>query len=110
MNQAAQHWREQGSIPPDELATWEAAFWHWVETGEASNPLTPGRKRTPAQNLLRAVRAHAPKVLAFVHDLSIPFTNNQAERDLRMLKVQQKIAGGCRTPAIPSPCCLSPSE
>jgi transposase len=99
MNQAAHHWREQGSLPADELATWEATYWQGVEAGEAANPPTPGRKRTAAQNLLRALRAHAPEVLAFVHDLSVPFTNNQAERDLRMLKVQQKIAGGCRTPA-----------
>jgi transposase len=99
MNQAAHHWREQGSLPADELATWEAAFWQWIEVGEAANPLTAGRKHTAAQNLLRALRAHAPEVLAFLHDLTLPFTNNQAERDLRMLKVQQKIAGGCRTPA-----------
>jgi transposase len=99
MNQAAMSWREHGSIPPDELATWEAAFWQWIEAGEAANLPTPGRHRTPAQNLLRALRQRHQDVLAFLHDLSVPFTNNQAERDLRMLKVQQKIAGGCRTPA-----------
>jgi hypothetical protein len=37
-------------------------------------------------------------VLLFARDLTVPFTNNQAERDLRMIKAQLKISGGWRTP------------
>lgn len=67
--------------------------------GHPSGP--PNRHSRPAQhpatNLLIRLRDHREAVLAFLHHAQVPFDNNLAERDLRMMKVKQKVSGCFRT-------------
>jgi transposase len=75
-----------------------------LQSGPRARPAaqTKGRKRgrkprRTGHNLLLRLAGRKPDVLRFLSDPDVPFTNNQAERDLRMMKVRQKISGGFRS-------------
>jgi transposase len=102
----------EGELDAATLAAAEAEYARIVAAGREANPqVAPhgkegdapkarGRRRqSKAQNLLDRLERYEPEVLAFMRDLRVPFDNNQAERDLRMMKVHQKIAGGFRSEA-----------
>jgi transposase len=66
--------------------------------GEEKPPGKRGRAARPkSRNLLERLMGREDEVLRFMTRKEVPFTNNQAERDLRMMKVQQKISGCFRT-------------
>jgi len=71
---------------------------------ESQPPLGAGRstrrgrlRRRTGHNLLLRLRDHNEAPLRFLPAPTVPFTNNQAERDLRRMKVRQKISGGFRS-------------
>ncbi len=88
------------------LARWHARYTNLIGLGLAANPPPSGGwpknkrgrpRKTKARNLLERLQDHEREVLTFGYDFKAPFDNNQAERDLRMIKVQQKVSGSFRT-------------
>lgn len=87
--------REQGrsALPVDVLDPLLHHWHHAVRVGLSNHPRAPGRKQSKTRNLLQRLRDREQEVLLFAHDLTVPFSNNQAERDLRPAKTQLKISG-----------------
>ena len=98
--------RQAGSGQVNEAARARLVARHQrlLADGQRANPpprlRRPGharQRRSPAARLLARLDTHRAEVLCFLDDVRVPFTNNQAERDLRMVKLQQKISGCWRT-------------
>ncbi len=106
MKEATQQARAQGKrgLDPLEVRDWERAFLRVLEEADQLTPRAtapPGSrgrvKQSAARNLLDRLRKHQKAVFCFLEDLRVEFDNNQAERDLRMIKVQQKVSGCFRS-------------
>ncbi len=99
--------RAQGKavLPRATRQEYEARYLRLVEQGIAANPPPQRKKGTrgplrgdDVRNLLRRLRDYQTLILRFMHQFIVPFDNNVAEQDIRMMKLQQKIAGCFRTP------------
>ena len=90
-------------LPARQLATFGKRYDALIAQGKKLNPPPPrtgnrGRPALgPAGSLLARLATHREDVLRFATDFRVPFDNNQAERDVRMVKLQQKISGGWRS-------------
>ena len=93
----------RSALSDDELERIRTAYWAIIAAGFATNlPAPPtgqrGRpKRSKAANLLSRLDAYEDDVLRFARDFRVGFDNNLAERDIRIMKVQQKVSGGFRS-------------
>jgi len=89
-------------LPRQQKRPWINKYKKIIADGWNINPLSQEEekrrtKKTKQQNLLLRLDAHQSQVLAFLHNPGVPFTNNLAERDIRMIKVRLKISGAFRT-------------
>jgi len=95
------------ALAPDERQAWVERYWAAVRLGLAFHRDLPklaakagqrGRiKHRPGHNLLQRLKTFQTETLRFLTDFDVPFTNNLAEQDLRMMKIKMKISGSFRT-------------
>lgn len=96
-NRAACAARDAGRdrLDPDELAGIVNHYLGALAKGRADNLANNDALAYRARTLIRRFERYQDMILRFATDLAVPWTNNQAERDVRPVKIQQRTSGGC---------------
>jgi len=96
--------KNKNCLDPEQLAGFESEYAGIMELGAEENLdgiLRKGKrgplKQTRAKNLLDRCMEYRKDILSFMYDFRIPFDNNQAERDIRMVRLHEKISGTTRS-------------
>lgn len=91
--------RKGAQVPAQQAAELTTRYDRLVAEGQEAQPPpdVPQLACRQARSLLRRLVRRKQEVLRFLSDPAVPFDNNQAERDLRMVKLQQKVSGCFRT-------------
>lgn len=87
----------KSSLDAKTLHSIRCRYGRLINEGYRVNPKQPKRKQSKTFNLLIRLNEQRDDVLRFATDFRVPFDNNQAERDIRMVKLQQKVSGCWRT-------------
>ena len=103
--------RRRKRLTPREYAALQQHYRNILTRAERELPPIPARHngkrgriaKSDAHNLWERLKEHETAVLLFAKDPNVPFTNNRAERDLRMSKVKQKVSGCFRNASSPTP-------
>jgi transposase len=101
MKEAVEQVRAEGGkrLPEAQLHSLKANYERLIAEGQQAQPPpgVPDQVMKQARNLLLRFERRREEVLMFLTNFRVPFDNNQAERDLRMVKLQQKTSGCFRS-------------
>jgi len=100
MKKAVDDFKADGqTVLPDELLeSFTDEYDRILALGETETPRDMGQtKQSKSRNLLERFINYKTEITRFAHDFAVPFTNNQAERDIRNAKVKMKVSGGFRS-------------